>query len=476
MGVSALAVKAAFSAENSVNVTHYAEGKAFLRAAVGSKHADELRKAVQGVTFSYGIGQIKVDSAQEVEQKLAKAYGRAERSYDQIRASLEDPFEAVKYGAAIVAHCQEAYKSRGIDLSQNIPALATLYNLGDCDDRAMAAVKSLRPGQKYEPKINYFGYFVTNWLRDIEQQTKGSTEVLQQLPASLLKLRRVPTLRKAINLAASPPECGDAKFEGHRGHAHQYEQYDSMSFGQSVGMANIGEYAVLSGTADCKGDEWDLIRTKDGQVGWAAKEKLEGASRERLKPMDDQLAKCQQLERERCVDEINKIKEFANLRPALGDDGHGFIEILMSRRHYDAFNIHSDYENFSAEDCLVKFSFFNQSTWRPYLRKSLSNLPTWFPDELKLKSRDCNYDPFQTVKRIERIPAVPCVESAFAPSHFLINKFSADPGKVFYKFFAQKDRFAIRARDNCDQNPAGSTKTEAQESHESHESQPGEQR
>ncbi|PWU22268.1 MAG: hypothetical protein C5B49_01110 [Bdellovibrio sp.] len=458
MGVEPLAVKASFATENSLNVTTYADEKAFLRSLMGTKYADEASKAVRGTPFSYGIGAIKPDSAMEVEPGLARMYGRPERNEDGVIEALENPQEAIKYGTAILSRCQKAYKDNGIDLSKNIPALATLYNVGDCQEKARAAGEALRRG-KYEPKLNYFGYFVKNWLPDIEQKTKGSPKPADRFPASLGKMVRVPTLRNQIPLAAAPPDCG-SDLPGFRGKLHRYNQYENLNFGQSVGTASSGEYKILTAEPDCNGDEWDLIRTKDGQVGWTSRKTLEPASQDRLRPANSQVAKCQQSQRAKCIEEINNIKDFAAQNPVLGDDGQGFVEIRLSSRRPEGSEP-LDYDQYSAGLCLSEFkgpkpapfSYFKPSTWFPKKKKDVvvSELP------------ECNYDPFKTMKRMEQVLALPCVDAVFAPNRVLINHFSGEPGRVFLKYFEHKDRFAIRVRENCDQNPTEATMPKSRE-------------
>ncbi len=280
LGINPLAVKAAFTAENSMNITVHQSEKDFLKAAFGTHGANQLSKAVQGVSFSEGIGQIKIEAAEPVEPLLAKIEGRPQRDYRQIEESLKDPEQSIKYGAAIIRTCQDAYKAQGFDISENIPVLASLYNLGKCTRRAAdAKERADRSGKTYAPQPNYFGYFVKNWLGDIDRETrlddpsKGSGDVGN--------FERFQRLKSQIVLSASPPECKvKDTYSSSHGRAHDYTKYEDMTFGPSVGVANPGEFQVVGGAPDCDGLEWSLIHTHDGMNGWTSKKVLDSKSEE----------------------------------------------------------------------------------------------------------------------------------------------------------------------------------------------------
>jgi hypothetical protein len=159
-GVDERAVAAVIVAERSLNVTPLDRMQDLLartRVVVGG------RVAGFGPPFSVGVGQLYLHTAVAVEPLAARIERRPRRGTVEIWQALQDPERAIHYVAAVLRQAQDAYRRAGFDVSGRPDLLATLYNLGQPDDRA---ARSRAAGRS--PRVNYFGLFVTRALPRIE--------------------------------------------------------------------------------------------------------------------------------------------------------------------------------------------------------------------------------------------------------------------------------------------------------------------
>jgi hypothetical protein len=109
---------------------------------------------------SIGFGQIHVARARSVERMAALIEGRAVRSDAEIARQLLTERGSIYYAAAILRDAWKTYERvAGVDIRENIPVLATLYNLGRVAERAEAVHRTGR-----EPQENYMGFFVRHVL------------------------------------------------------------------------------------------------------------------------------------------------------------------------------------------------------------------------------------------------------------------------------------------------------------------------
>ena len=136
-----------------------------LNVSLDDKIQDKLASISGGfeTPFSIGLGQVFPARAREVEQMSAWIEKRPTRSDSEIQATLLTERGSIFYVAAILRDAQKTYRRHGLDIRDNIPVLATLYNLGGVEDRAKQA-----SSVGSTPRENYFGFFVRHHRPIIE--------------------------------------------------------------------------------------------------------------------------------------------------------------------------------------------------------------------------------------------------------------------------------------------------------------------
>ena len=95
------------------------------------------------------------------------------RNPQAVYNTIMDPDKSLAYVAATIRKSIDAYKSiAGFDISQNPGVTATLYNLGNPEERASALKREnaerVASGQQPRmPEENYYGWLVNEKIADL---------------------------------------------------------------------------------------------------------------------------------------------------------------------------------------------------------------------------------------------------------------------------------------------------------------------
>jgi len=120
---------------------------------------------------TFGLGQINPLTALMLTDMVARVSG-----YDRLDANdanavykaIMDPDISLAYMAASIRHSIDAYKSiAGVDISTNPGITATLYNVGNPDQRAAALAARNSSGEFRWPEENYYGWLVNDKLAEL---------------------------------------------------------------------------------------------------------------------------------------------------------------------------------------------------------------------------------------------------------------------------------------------------------------------
>jgi hypothetical protein len=126
---------------------------------------------------TFGIGQLNPLTALEMSDYVHQVSGfpRLDSSDPRgVYKTIMDPDLTLPYVAATLRKSIDAYKSiAGFDISQNPGLTATLYNLGNPEQRARALKKENagRKAQGLEPRFpeeNYYGWLVNDKLPELQ--------------------------------------------------------------------------------------------------------------------------------------------------------------------------------------------------------------------------------------------------------------------------------------------------------------------
>jgi hypothetical protein len=181
------------------------------------------------------------------------------------------PEGAAEYAAGIVRRAQDAYQSRGIDISGRPELLATLYNLGDYDRRAERAQLN---GET--PKVNFFGFFVQENLQRV-QETIGWEPGRGRIPRRRdveLEVGASGLFRQSTpRVYASPIDCSSRG----RGQSGEMNARISRIEYPQIGVRGTS-FRVLDRFVDCEMRDWSLIRTNTGAMGWVKNDDLLAAA------------------------------------------------------------------------------------------------------------------------------------------------------------------------------------------------------
>ncbi len=275
-GVDPTAVAGSILAENSLNVGVKDSVQTWLAKKAGIT-------SIAGKNFSYGLGQIQFPTARAAEDYVAKLEHREPKSDEDLSNAVADPVGSIEVAASIVRKVQDDYKAQGIDISKKPAILASLYNLGQSEERAAAAKKSGRV-----PQENYFGLFVEKYTPEIQEAAGlsgaaiAATAASSSAPAtskSLAKtvssgLNRKYTVTSSVPLVSAPKTCGESAYMG--------DNVAASSYGAPVGvLEKDSTYKELSRTLDCDTQVWKMVQSGD-TVGWIKEEQLNKVSTTKL--------------------------------------------------------------------------------------------------------------------------------------------------------------------------------------------------
>ena len=243
------AVAGCILAENSLNVSIVDGVQDFL---VKSKLAPE--GSVLGMSFSFGWGQLMLPTVMDVEPLAARIERRPIRDQEEVIEQLVTPIGAIRYVAAILRDAQDAYERHGLDISDRPGVLATLFNVGGARERA---AKTRAAGRS--PESNYFGFFVEQYLPEIEAALGRTSRRLGGGPSQWMQLPRDATLLRA------PPTYGDGRLVAN-------SEYDRISdlyhYGEAGTLAAGLPFEVIENGLGCDLTDWVLVATPDGLAGW----------------------------------------------------------------------------------------------------------------------------------------------------------------------------------------------------------------
>jgi len=126
---------------------------------------------------TFGIGQLNPLTALEMSDYVHQVSGFPRLTSSDPRGvykTIMDPDLTLPYVAATLRKSIDAYGSiAGFDISQNAGLTATLYNLGNPEQRARAlkAENDARKSQGLEPRLpeeNYYGWLVNEKLSELQ--------------------------------------------------------------------------------------------------------------------------------------------------------------------------------------------------------------------------------------------------------------------------------------------------------------------
>lgn len=276
LGVDPRAIAGAIMAENSLNVSISDDVQNLLVKMGVAKKGEIL-----GKKFTFGLGQLNFAAAREAEDYIAKIEKRAPLSDTELSDALLIPEKAIYYVGAVVRKIQDDYKKQGFDISKNPEILATVYNLGKSEQKALESKQNNRM-----PRPNYFGFFVKKYNSDLaflapNQQIKVTAPAPRKIaatpasakPSSVTSEKRaedkkiiVTAFTKSQPLYSSPPSCSD---RSNYGATNVIEKYKSMKAYPVTTIAEKGSsFKIIQPTIDCESETWQLIELQTGEKGW----------------------------------------------------------------------------------------------------------------------------------------------------------------------------------------------------------------
>ena len=125
---------------------------------------------------TFGLGQLNPLTALQMSDLVARVSGLPKldhRDPQEVYNTIMDPDKSLAYVAATIRMSIDAYKSiAGFDISQNPGVTATLYNLGNPEERARALKREnadrASTGQPLKlPEENYYGWLVNEKIADL---------------------------------------------------------------------------------------------------------------------------------------------------------------------------------------------------------------------------------------------------------------------------------------------------------------------
>nr|WP_167528292.1 DUF1402 family protein [Sinorhizobium terangae] len=121
---------------------------------------------------TFGLGQINPLTALMLTDMVSRVSGYErldENNAAGVYEAIMDPDVSLAYMAASIRHSIDAYRSiAGMDISNNPGLTATLYNVGNPDQRAAALAAKNQGGEVHWPEENYYGWLVNDKLAELE--------------------------------------------------------------------------------------------------------------------------------------------------------------------------------------------------------------------------------------------------------------------------------------------------------------------
>lgn len=347
VGVDPRAVTGAILAENTMNVQGDQTITDVFQKLKANPVSQKLSEFIRGKSFSIGLGQVTLKGATEVEPLLAQIDRRPIRSESEINEDLLTIDGSLKYAAAAIKFCQDAFQQVGYDISKDPRILASLYVTGDCKKKARE-----RKQLGGKPQLNYFGFFVEKNLNDLESlieydkpfDPKNNSRLFKQ---STKNESIIEELHSPVKLTVHPATC-DGKGNAEQ-RADEYVKTRTYSAGPVHTQAQ-GQFRVLNRSVDCNLDEWSMIEDERGRRGWISKEDLDKNSRKKVKSWvsggSREYASLCDMRDSGC---ITKVKDAIGSK-ALGFTENGFFEIKLVGAESDRDKV--NVKSFDARQCL----------------------------------------------------------------------------------------------------------------------------
>jgi len=121
---------------------------------------------------TFGLGQINPLTALMLTDMVSRVSGYDrldENNAGAVYEAIMDPDVSLAYMAASIRHSIDAYRSiAGVDISHNPGLTATLYNVGNPDERAASLAARNAGGEVQWPEENYYGWLVNDKLAELE--------------------------------------------------------------------------------------------------------------------------------------------------------------------------------------------------------------------------------------------------------------------------------------------------------------------
>ncbi|GEC34997.1 hypothetical protein N181_19765 [Sinorhizobium fredii USDA 205] len=121
---------------------------------------------------TFGLGQINPLTALMLTDMVSRVSGYDrldENNAGAVYEAIMDPDVSLAYMAASIRHSIDAYRSiAGVDISHNPGLTATLYNVGNPDERAAALAAKNAGGEVQWPEENYYGWLVNDKVAELE--------------------------------------------------------------------------------------------------------------------------------------------------------------------------------------------------------------------------------------------------------------------------------------------------------------------
>lgn len=121
---------------------------------------------------TFGLGQINPLTALMLTDTVSRISGLEkldENDAQGVYQAIMDPDQSLAYMAAAIRRSIDAYRQiADMDISNNPGITATLYNIGNPDQRAAALAARNRGGAVQWPEENYYGWLVNDRLAELQ--------------------------------------------------------------------------------------------------------------------------------------------------------------------------------------------------------------------------------------------------------------------------------------------------------------------
>lgn len=153
--------------------------------------------------WSLGRGQVQVRLALELEKDVAAAEGRPPRGLRGVLQALLDDEGCLDYVAASLSRSEKAFwQIAGVDISEDVGLLATLYNMGSPEYRAQLALRNSGKGLPF--RKNEMGLHAEALAFQVESILRGAVPGWKEETGSGLQWREVPPEGREENPPDSP--------------------------------------------------------------------------------------------------------------------------------------------------------------------------------------------------------------------------------------------------------------------------------